>query len=260
MPSIRPVFLLSQLARREIAGRYKGQAIGLLWSFVSPLMMLLVYTFVFSVVFKARWGDGGEDKLAFALNLFAGIIVHGFFAECIGRAPAFMQQHVNYVKRVIFPLWILPPVIVVAALFHAAISTLALLLVFGLSHGYVHWQALLLPLVALPLLLVVSGLSWLLTALGVFFRDLGQVVPVIITVTLFMAPVFYPVSALPEAYRHWLYLNPLTPAIEMMRQLLLEGTLPALDAWLRYLIAGLLCALFGLWFFRRVQRGFADVL
>lgn len=260
MSATRHLFLLCQLSRREITGRYKGQVIGILWSFISPLLMLLVYTFVFSVVFKARWGSGGDDKLAFALNLFIGILVHGFFAECVGRAPGLMQQHANYVKRVVFPLWILPPVTVVTALFHAAVGTLVLLIVYAFSHGHLYWQVLLLPLLVLPLVAIVLGFNWFLAALGVFFRDLGQVMPVVITVTLFMAPVFYPVAALPEEYRSWLYLNPLTPAIEMMRGLLLEGRLPAWDAYLWYLVLGALCCLLGGLFFRRVQRGFADVL
>lgn len=254
------LYLIMQLGRREIASRYRGSVMGILWSLLSPMIMLVVYTFVFSVVFKARWGIGGDDKASFAMNVFAGIIVHGFFAECVSRAPGLMLQYVSYVKRVVFPLWILPPVVLVSALFHSAISIAVLLVAQLLIQGFVHWQVIALPLVMLPLVLVVLGVSWFLTALGVFLRDIGQIIPVFITVMMFMAPVFYPVSALPEAYQGWLYLNPLTPAIEMMRALVLAGHLPSVGDYLLYFGLGLACALLGGLFFRRTRRGFADVL
>lgn len=233
---------------------------GILWSLVSPVVMLVVYTFVFSVVFKARWGVGGEDKLAFAMNVFAGIIVHGFFAECANRSPGLMLQYSSYVKRVVFPLWILPPVVLVSALFHALISLSVLLIAHTFIYGSIHWEVLALPIVMLPLILVSLGVSWFLASLGVFLRDIGQIIPVLMTVMMFMAPVFYPVSALPEAYQGWLYLNPLTPAIEMMRGLLLNGTLPALADYASYLAGALVCAGVGALFFKRTRRGFADVL
>ncbi|MGP9824431.1 ABC transporter permease [Ectopseudomonas khazarica] len=254
------LYLLYQLSRRDVAARYRGSVMGVLWSLVSPVVMLTVYTFVFSVVFKARWGIGGDDKLAFALNVFAGIIVHGFFAECVNRAPGLMLQYTSYVKRVVFPLWILPPVVLVSALFHALISLLVLLAAYVCIYGHIHWQLIMLPVVMLPLILVTLGVAWFMAALGVFLRDIGQVVPVLMTVMMFMAPVFYPVSALPEAYQGWLYLNPLTPSIEMMRNLLLGGLLPQPAAYLAYLALAVLCAALGGLFFRRTRRGFADVL
>ncbi|MET1079725.1 MAG: ABC transporter permease [Pseudomonas sp.] len=254
------LYLILQLSRREVASRYQGSVMGIFWSFLAPVVMLVVYTFVFSVVFKARWGVGSDDKASFALNLFAGIIVHGLFAECVTRAPGLMLQHASYVKRVVFPLWILPPVTLVSALFHAFISVVVLLAAQALLYGYVHWQVLLLPLLIVPLVLVVLGLSWTLAALGVFLRDISQLVPMIVMVMMFMSPIFYPVSALPEAYQSWLYLNPLTPAIEMVRALILEGRLPAWEGFALYLLAGVACAGIGLGFFARVRRGFADVL
>lgn len=233
---------------------------GLFWSLLSPIVMLAVYTFVFSVVFKARWGIGADDKTAFAMNVFAGIIVHGFFAECASRSPGLMLQYTSYVKRVVFPLWILPPVVIASALFHFAVSLGVLLLAHLLIQGFVYWQVLALPLIMLPLLLISLGVSWFLTALGVFLRDIGQIIPVLMTVMMFMAPVFYPVSALPEAYQGWLYLNPLTPAIEMTRALLLSGTFPSASDYLLYLLGGIACAAVGGLFFQRARRGFADVL
>lgn len=254
------LYLILQLGRREVLSRYRGTVMGIFWSFISPVVMLVVYTFVFSEVFKARWGVGGTDKTAFAVNLFAGIIVHGFFAECLSRSPTLMPQYVSYVKRVVFPLAILPPVVVVSALFHTFISVLVLLIAHFVLYGFVHWQALFLPLLMLPLVFVALGCTWLLTALGVFLRDIGQIMPVVITILMFMAPVFYPVSALPEAYQGWLYLNPLTPAIESARALLLQGELPGWQGYFLYLAAGLASAALGWAFFERARKGFADVL
>lgn len=254
------LYLLFQLARRDVAARYRGSVMGVLWSLVSPVIMLVVYTFVFSVVFKARWGGGGDDKLAFAMNVFAGIIVHGFFAECANRSPGLMLQYSSYVKRVVFPLWILPPVVLASALFHVLISLSVLLIAHLLIYGSVPWEVLALPFIMLPLILVALGISWFLAALGVFLRDIGQIIPVLMTVMMFMAPVFYPVSALPEQYQGWLYLNPLTPAIEMMRGVLLIGTLPTIADYVSYLAGALACACAGALFFKRTRRGFADVL
>lgn len=254
------LYLILQLSRRDVAARYRGAVMGLFWSLLSPMVMLVVYTFVFSVVFKARWDIGSDDKSGFAMNVFAGIIVHSFFAECVSRAPGLMQQYSSYVKRVVFPLWILPPVVMVSALFHFCISVVVLLLAQVLLHGFVHWQVLALPVLLLPLMLIVLGGGWFLASLGVFLRDIGQVIPVFVTVMMFMAPVFYPVSALPEAYQGWLYLNPLTPAIEMMRALLLAGELPTFGSYMLYLLLGLCCAGLGGLFFKRTRRGFADVL
>ncbi|WP_263143240.1 ABC transporter permease [Pseudomonas sp. RIT-PI-AD] len=254
------LYLILQLGRREVLSRYRGTMMGIFWSFLSPIVMLVVYTFVFSVVFKARWGVGGDDKTAFAVNLFAGIIVHGFFAECVSRSPSLMLQYVSYVKRVVFPLWILPPVVVVSALFHTFVSVVVLLVAHAVLYGFVHWQAVFLPVLLLPLILVVLGFSWLLAALGVFIRDISQIMPVIITVLMFMAPVFYPVSALPEAYQGWLYLNPLTPAIEGVRGLLLHGQFPDASLYAIYLALSALWAVLGWAFFERARKGFADVL
>lgn len=253
-------YLILQLSRRDVASRYRGSVMGLLWSLLSPVVMLIVYTFVFSVVFKARWGIGGDDKTAFAMNVFAGIIVHSFFSECASRAPGLMLQYSSYVKRVVFPLWILPPVIIISALFHFFVSLFVLLLAHTLIHGFVHWQVLALPLIMLPLLLTALGTAWFLASLGVFLRDIGQIIPVLMTVMMFMSPVFYPISALPEQYQGWLYLNPLTPAIEMTRGLLLNGSFPPLSDYLFYLLGGGACTALGGLFFNRTRRGFADVL
>lgn len=253
--------LIAQMTRREVVGRYKGSAVGLLWSFLNPLFMLVVYTFVFSVVFKARWGsDGNDSKTYFAVVLFTGMIVHGFFAEVLNRAPSLILSNTNYVKKVIFPLEILPVISAGTALFHCLVSLLVLLCCFALFNGYLNWTALLFPLVLLPLIVLTVGLAWILASLGVYLRDVGQTIGIFTSVLLFLSPVFYPVTALPEEFQPWLLINPLTFIIEQARAVLINGQLP--DGWglLQYTGASCLLAWLGYAWFQRTRRGFADVL
>lgn len=254
------LFLIYQMSRREIVGRYRGSMMGLLWSFASPLVMLAVYTFVFSVVFRVRWQSGGGDNASFALNLFAGVIVHGFLAECLNRSPTLIAENTGYVKKVVFPLWVIPAVVVVAAMFHMLISLLVLLVCSGLYLQQFHVSVLALPLLLAPYALLVLGVSWFFAALGVYLRDLAQVLPVVTTVMMFMAPVFYPVEALPEAFRPWMYLNPLTFVIGEMRGLVLSGAMPHWATLAQFTAIALLVALTGWKVFRKAQPGFADVL
>jgi len=253
--------LIAQLTRRDVMGRYRGSVLGLLWSLFHPVLMLVVYTFVFSVIFKARWSEGGGDsKVEFALILFTGLIVFSLFSECMNRAPGLVLNNVNYVKRVVFPLEILPLVAFCSALFHFAVS-LAVLLVFLIAvQRALHWTVLLLPLVMLPLALLTLGLSWLLASLGVYLRDVGQSVGVMIAVLMFVSPIFYPVSAVPEEFRGLLRWNPLTPTIEQAREVVIFGRLPDWWTMAKMTVIGALIAWTGLAWFQRTRTGFADVL
>lgn len=254
------LFLFFQLAKRDIAARYKGSALGQLWSLLSPLLLLAVYTFVFSVVFQARWGDLNQSKTFFALNLFAGMILHGFLAECMSRSTSLLQQNQNYIKRIVFPLRLLPLVISSTALFHAAISMLVLLVATWLLQGALPWHSLLIPIYIAPILVLATGLSLALAALGLFIRDLGQLIPMLTTILLFTAPVFYPATALPEAYRGWLDLNPLTGPIEMVRSLLFQGILPDWPSLQSAWLSAVLTLVIGNFIFQRLRRGFADAI
>lgn len=254
------VFLITEMSRREVVGRYRGSAMGLLWSFFSPLLMLAVYTFVFSVVFKVRWSAGDATNANFAMNLFVGVIVHGFFAECLNRAPGLVAANVNYVKKVAFPLWVLPTVVVIAALFHLIVSFAVLLACFAIYYGTLPLTALLAPLVIVPLIVMVLGFSWFFSALGVYLRDLGQVMPVVTMVMLFLAPVFFPIDSLPDQFHPIVYLNPLTYGITTLRGLLLDGKVLDLVPLATFSGISLAIALLGWAFFRRVRTGFADVL
>jgi lipopolysaccharide transport system permease protein len=253
--------LIPPMVRREVVGRYRGSVMGLLWSFLNPVLMLAVFTFVFSVVFKARWGvSSSESKADFALILFVGMIIHGVFAECVNRAPSLILGNVNFVKKVVFPLEILPWVAMGATLFHAAVSVGVWAAFFLLVNGYLPWTIVFLPLVVLPLVLLTMGFAWFLAATGVYLRDVAQTTGIFTTVLLFLSPIFYPVSALPEDLRGLLSLNPLTFLIEQAREVMAWGRVPDLYGILLYAVGASLVALLGLAWFQKTRRGFADVL
>ncbi len=252
--------LILALTRREIASRYRGSMLGLLWSLVHPIVMLMIYTFVFSVVFKARWNTGGDSKTEFALVLFSGLIIFNLFSECITRSPSIILTHANYVKKVVFPLEILPWVTLGAALFQALMSLSVWLLFYVIFFGIPHATILLLPLILLPILFITIGLSWMLASIGVYLRDIGQMIGIGTTVLMFLSPIFYPVSSLPEKYQHLLLLNPLTPAIEGARDVLFWGHVPHISVYLIYLTFALMFSWLGFVCFQKSRKGFADVL
>ena len=253
--------LIHALVKREILGRYRGSIIGIAWSFFTPMLMLITYTFVFSVVFQARWGLGtSESKTDFAIILFAGLIVHGLFAECINRAPGLILSNVNYVKKVIFPLEILSLVAFGSALFQAIISLIVLLLAQLMLKHQMPLTVLLLPVVLLPLALASLGFAWFLSSLGVYVRDIGQITGIITTVLLFVSAVFFPINALPPAYQGWLKLNPLAVIIEQSRNILIFGKVPDIWQWGIMFVLGIFTAWAGFAWFQKTRKGFADVL
>jgi len=256
--------LLGQMTRREVVGRYRGSFLGLGWSFLNPLLMLCVYTFVFSVVFKARWGvspEGGEESRAmFAIVLFIGMIVHGVFAEILNRAPSLITGNVNYVKKVVFPLEILPVVSACVALFHALASLVVWLLAYVVFIDVPHWSVLLFPVVMLPLLLLALGIAWLLASLGVFIRDIGQTISIITMIMMFLSPVFFPVKSLPEEIQPLIMANPLTFIIEQARDVLIWGRLPDFSGLLGYMAVALIILWAGFAWFQKTRKGFSDVL
>ena len=253
--------LILQMTRREVIGRYRGSIMGLAWSFLNPLLMLIVYTFVFSVVFKARWGIGDEEsRTDFAIILFTGMIVFNLFSEIVNRAPGMIVSNPNYVKKVIFPLEILAWVALGAVLFHNSVSLIVLLLVQIILNHSLPWTIVFFPLVLLPLIFTSLGVAWFLAALGVFVRDVGQITGVFTTILMFLSAVFYPLSALPENYQAFLKLNPLALIIAESRKVLILGILPDWSSLGIALLVGFAIAVVGFWWFQKMRKGFADVL
>lgn len=253
--------LIFHMAKREVLGRYRGSVMGLAWSFFNPLLMLAVYTFFFSYVFKSRWGAGNESGRAnFAIVLFVGLIIHNFFSECVNRAPTLINSNVSYVKRVVFPLEIFPWIAAGSAIFHALISVFVLLLLQLIISGGLYWTVLLFPIVVAPFILITLGFAWFLAATGVFVRDVSQTTGLITSVLLFVSPVFFPASALPAKVRPFVMLNPLTLIIEESRKVLLFGQTPNWEGLGVYLFVSMIFAWAGFWWFQKMRRGFADVL
>ena len=253
--------LIIRMTWREIIGRYKGSMFGLVWSFFNPLLMICVYTFVFSVVFKAKWDsetEGGQGE--FAVILFAGMVVFNIFSECFNRAPTLIISHANYVKKIVFPLEILPWVVLGNAVFHAMVSLVVLLLAEYYIFGAIQLTALLFPIVLLPFMLMMVGLSWFVAASGVYLRDLSQIAGVLTTVLMFTSPLFFPLSALPEQIQPLLELNPLAYFIEMSRDVLIWGRLPEWRSLGVVTIIGISFAGLGYAWFQKTRKGFADVL
>jgi lipopolysaccharide transport system permease protein len=253
-------YLIKTFIQREISGRYRGSFIGILWTFINPILMLAVYTFVFSVVFKARWNSGSDSKTEFALILFAGLMLFNLFAECVNRAPGLIVSNTNYVKKVIFPLEILPVVVLGGAMFHAVISFIVWIIAFMLLFGTPHVTIFLFPVVVGPLLFLTIGLSWGIASLGVYLRDVSQVIGVTTTALLFLSPIFYSISSLPQKYQIILNINPLTPIIEQSRKVLFFGELPEVNVLVFCYISSLCVAWLGFAWFQKTRKGFSDVL
>ncbi|WP_339808980.1 ABC transporter permease [Vreelandella sedimenti] len=253
--------LIITMTKRDVAGRYRGSVLGLFWSFLNPVFMLLVYTFVFSVVFNARWGvSEDETSTQFAVVLFAGLVVHSFFAEVLSKAPGLVLGSTNYVKKVVFPLEILPAIALGSAIFHTAISLLVLQFAYIAFTGIPPWTILLSPIVFFPLAVLSLGVAWMLAALGVYLRDIGQFIGVIITVLLFLSPIFFPIDRLPEEYQVLILLNPLTFIIEQAREVLIWGRLPDWKGLAVYTFFSTIFAWLGYAWFQKTRKGFADVL
>lgn len=252
--------LVSSLIKREVVGRYRGSIMGLFWSFFNPVLMLTVYTFVFSVVFKARWPGGSDSRVEFALVLFTGLLVFNLFSEAVNRAPNLILGNVNYVKKVIFPLEILPVVSLGAAAFHLGISLLVWLGFYLIFFKIPTVTALTFPLVLVPLVLLTMGISWFLASLGVYLRDVSQLIGVATTVLMFLSPIFYPVGVLPEEYQFVMNLNPLTYVVEEARNVMIWDASIDWSSWFFWTIFSAFIAWLGFAWFQKTRKGFSDVL
>jgi lipopolysaccharide transport system permease protein len=250
-----------RLARRDIESRYRGSGLGIFWAFVHPVVLLAVYTYVFGVLFQSQWPHAPQRGLgSFALTLFCGLIAFNILAECLARAPTLITSMPHYVKRVVFPLEVLPVSMVGSALFHGLVNVMVLLGASLLVHGGVPWTVVLLPLVCLPLVLLAVALAWLLACLGAFLRDLPQGMSLLTQVLLFGTPILYAEELLPPALRRLLVFNPLAWLVHNLRRVLLWGETPDWSGLAGWTAATAVLSLAACLWFMRVKRSFADVL
>jgi lipopolysaccharide transport system permease protein len=254
--------LIWDLTRRELSQRYRGSFLGALWSLVIPLVMLLIYTFVFGVVFKARWQDLNQDlpPQEFALILFSGLAAFNVFSEVVNQAPNLIVTHPNYVKKVIFPLEILPIVTLLVALVNSLIMVVLILVGTLIIRGTISGTIYLLPLAYLPLIFLSLALSWFLSSLGVYIRDIGQGISVFVQVLFFLSPIFYPLEAVPGRLRIILGASPLSTIVDGFRSVLLLGNPLPWAAWALWTLFTLLAAWLAFIWFAKTKKGFADVL
>ena len=253
--------LIRILAWREISGRYRGSLLGSLWPLLTPLLMLGVYTLVFGVIAPTRWPGAEEQGIGmFALRLLAGMVVHGLLAEVLSRAPTLVTSQPNYVTKVVFPLETLGWVSLLTALFHTAMALLVLVALNGALGTGVSWPQLALPVILLPYAMLLLGLAWLIAALGVYLRDLAQLIGPLVMITMFLGPVFYPREAMPALAQPWLALNPITIPVEQARRVLFEAQWPQWEVLAQYALVAVVVYALGLWVFTKLKKGFADVL
>ncbi len=259
---MRQAFPLAQLVRRDVASKYVGSLAGFAWSVLSPLLLLAVFTFLFGYLFtpKGMTIPEGTNMATFAKNLFAGLLLHQAIADVLTRCPIAITVNTNYVKKLIFPVEILPLSTVLSATVGVLISVVVLIVVDLLTGGAVHPSYLYLPVVLLPFVVMIAGLGWFLAAFGAFVRDIGHVTGLLVTVLLFLSPIFIRVEALPAAVRPFIYLNPLTVPVLDLRRILFDGAPPDWVAWTIYTVIAFLSAWFGFYVFMRAKRAFADVV
>jgi lipopolysaccharide transport system permease protein len=256
---LRHRYLIGQLTRRDVLLKYRGSYLGIAWSFLYPLLLLSTFTFVFGNILGSRWPQPAGHATPFALIMYCGLIVFNIFSEVASAAPRLILGYQSYVKKIIFPVEILPVVLVATAWIHAAIN-LVILLLATVLFTEVHSTIVLIPIVLLPMVFFSFGLAWFLSATGVFVRDLVHVMPVFVQIFMFLSPVFYAVSAVPH-YLHWFYkLNPLSAVIEDLRRVALWGEMPHWGSWSITLSVSLITAIVGYIFFVRGKEEFADVL
>lgn len=257
---VRHRSLVMQLARREVLGRYRGATFGMVWSLISPILMLMIYTLAFGYILKSRWPGSSGSTEDFVLILFCGLILHGFFAECLTTAPRLMITNANYVKKVVFPLDALVWSMVCSALFHLAMNVAVLLILKWFLHGAVPWTALLLPIAILPLLILAAAVGLFVSAIGVYIRDVGQFVGVLATAMLFLSSAIVPVEAIPQEYKWIFHVNPLTSVIDQAREVVIWGRLPDWGTIGLQMLLYLGLLVLASMAFNKMRRGFADVL
>ncbi len=252
--------LIRQMTVREVKGKYKGSFLGTVWAFIQPLLLLAVYTFVFSVIFRARWGTMGDSKLGFAMALFAGILTFNIIGEPVNGAPSLILGYENYVKKVIFPLEILPAIKLLATVINSCFGMIILIITTIIVNHTLHWTIIFLPVIWVSVSLFSLGWTYFLAALGVFVRDVDASVGLFVTVMLFLSPIFYPLSAVPPALRNILKINPISTFVEDARRVILWGQPPDWPWYFVSLFISVIFFVLGFIWFMKTKKAFADVL
>jgi lipopolysaccharide transport system permease protein len=251
--------LVLELTKREFSGRYRGSFGGVVWSFAQPLFLLAVYTTAFGVILKSRWGASGGTA-DYALMLFAGLIVFNAFSEVMSKSPTLVTGNPNFVKKVVFPLELLPVIAVATALVHAFIGVTVWVSGYALLFGVPKATVVFFPLILMCFVPVLLGVGWLLSALGVVVRDIGQLTAMLNHTLLFLTPIFYSMDVAPEWLQNLLMLNPITFVVEQFRLVLFTGRLPAFGGLAVYFVLASVFAWLCLALFRRLRPGFADLV
>src|SRR5215831_7860321 len=255
----RRIDLIISLTRRELAARYRGSLLGLLWTLVTPIVMIAIFTIIFAGLFKAKFG-ASSSRWDYALYLFCGLLPWNAFQESVQLSTTTIVAHANLVKRVVFPLETLPVSLSLAAVFNQLFGTVVLVGATGLLRHEIHVTLIYLPVILIPQIIATLGAAWLVASLGVFVRDIVQGIGLVLMAWMYLTPIIYPESIVPENYRRIINFNPFTPLIRNYRRLILDGLAP--DWWgLGYFLGfAVLLFLFGYWWFARTRKNFADVI
>lgn len=257
---IKNKYLIGQLIKKDIEQRYKGSVLGILWSFIVPILMLVIYTYVFSEIFQAKWDINTTNKFEFALVLFCGLSSFNMISEVMNRSTNIIASNINYVKKVIFPLEILPVILTFSALFNCVISFLILIISNIILRHNISITLIQILLAFLPLIILCIGVSYFISAISVYLKDIGNAIGIIVTILMYLSPVFFPLTSVPDSFRVACEINPLTYIIENFRNVILYGTNLNLVFYLKSLVFSILSLLLGYFIFSRVKEGFADVL
>jgi len=255
----RRIDLIWSLTKRELAARYKGSALGILWAILTPVVMIAIFTIIFAGIFKAKFGSS-DSQWDFALYLFCGLLPWNAFQEALTSSSNVVVTRANLVKRVVFPLEALPVAQTLAAILNQLFGTIALLLGMILIRHELHATLVYLPLLLIPQFIATLGGAWLLASLGVFIRDIVQGTTLVLMAWMYLTPIIYPESIVPQAYRRIINLNPFSALIRSYRRIFLEGLPPDWTGLLYFLAFALMAFLLGYWWFARSRKNFADVV
>lgn len=255
--------LLKSLVQRDLEARYKGSILGNWWPLLNQLSQLLIYTYVFSIVLKVKLSLHGlpENNFTFGMWLYAGLLPWGAFTAGFTQSAASVISQPNLVKKIVFPLALLPLVPVFSAFIESSVGLILLILIVGIFSHTVHLSLCLLPMVWLPQVLLTAGLGYLAAGLTVFLRDIPQGLGVLTNLWLYLTPVVYPASVIPEEWRTWVFwLNPLAAIVELYRDIVLEGQIKHWTEWGTASLISVIIFYLGFWSYRRLRPAFADVL